>query len=88
MDPKELFSLASLYRAQANLEEMNQAGYDASIGLVDLIATGDGAQVRLMRTRLMLEDMTTQERRLLVLYDQALANLDDAPRIETEPAPT
>lgn len=86
MQPQEVFMLATLYRAQANLEDMNMAGYEAATGLVDMIATGEGARPRLMRTLMMLEDMTSQEKRLLVLYDQALADLNDAPRIPVETA--
>ncbi len=85
MDPQEVFMLAALYRAQGNLEDMNLAGYEAATGLIDLLATGDGAKARLMRTLLMLEDMTTQEKQLIALYDQALAELDDAPRMAVGP---
>jgi len=81
MDPREVFMLAALYRDQGNLDDVNLAGYEAATGLVELLATGEDAKVRLMRTLLMLEDMVAQERRLIALYDQALAELDDAPRV-------
>lgn len=76
MEPKEVFLLARVYRGQESLEGVNRAGYDNALGLLDILSDEGDAHRQMMRMTLYLEDLIQQERNVLRLYDQALAELD------------
>lgn len=76
MAPEDVFALAEIYKAQRELEEWNDQGADAAVELLDMLDNPAAAKLRLMRMTLFLEDMSSQERRLIELYDRALARLD------------
>ena len=78
MEPEDVFALAEVYKAQRELEEWNDQGADAAVDLLDMLDNPATAKLRLMRMTLFLEDMSSQERRLIALYDQALVRLDPA----------
>ena len=76
MAPEDVFALAEIYKAQRELEEWNDQGADAAMLLLDMLDNPGAAKLRLMRMTLFLEDKSSQERRLIDLYDRALARLD------------
>ena len=76
MAPEDVFALAEIYKAQRALEEWSATGADAAVGLLDMLDNPDAAKLRLVRMTMFLEDMSSQERRLIALYDRALARLD------------
>lgn len=72
MEPREMFLMARIYKAQAQLEELNRRGYESAIALFALLGPTDDAHRLLMQMSAYLEDLTSQERELISLYDQAL----------------
>lgn len=76
MAPEDVFALAEIYKAQRELEEWNDQGADAAMLLLDMLDNPATAKLRLMRMTLFLEDLSSQEHRLIELYDRALARLD------------
>ena len=76
MEPREVFMLAQVYRAQESLEGANRAGYENAVGLLDILTDERDAHRQMMRMTLYLEDLIQQETNLLRLYDRALARMD------------
>lgn len=76
MPPEDVFLLAEVYRAQQTLDVWSDHGQDTATALLDILQSSDGAKNRLIRMVVFLEDMTSQERRLIDLYDRAIAELD------------
>lgn len=76
MEPEEVFILARVYRAQEALEGVNRGGYENALGLLNVLSNEGDAHREMMRMTLYLEDLIQQERNLLRIYDQALAELD------------
>jgi hypothetical protein len=79
MSPEEVFALAEVYKAQSELESWNGRGVEIALDLIDMIQEPETAKRRLTRMVIFLEDMTSQERRLIGLYDGAIARLEGAP---------
>ncbi|RZJ03515.1 MAG: hypothetical protein EON89_11475 [Brevundimonas sp.] len=83
MKPEDVFALAEVYKAQSALEDWSVNGATAAVDLLDMLDNPATAKLRLVRMTMFLEDMTSQERRLIDLYDQALARLDPDGRSAT-----
>jgi hypothetical protein len=76
MPPEDVFLLAEVYRGQQTLEQWSDQGADTAVGLLDILQRPEEAKNRLIRMVVFLEDMTAQERRLIELYDRAIAQMD------------
>lgn len=76
MKPEELFLLTRVYKAQEGLEGVNRIGYDVALGQLNILSNEGNAHREVMRMTLYMEDLIHQERAVLALYDQALAELD------------
>jgi hypothetical protein len=79
LPPEEMFMLARVYRAQATMSLMNQQGMENAMGLLDILADEGTVGRQMMRMTLYLEDLTSYERSMIALYDQALAQLGATP---------
>lgn len=79
LEPREMFALAKLYRAQANQTTLNRAGYENALGLLDVLSADGSAARPMMRMTLFLEDLVAHERGLITRYDETLKVLGEAP---------
>lgn len=76
MAPRDVFILAETYKAQAQLEAWSVQGSDTALALLDVLQEPSTAKNRLTRMVIYLEDLTSQERRLIALYDRAVAQME------------
>lgn len=75
LEPREMFALAKLYRAQANQTLMNRSGYENALGLLDVLSQPGETARPMLRMTLFLEDLVAHERNLVKRYDDTLAVL-------------
>lgn len=75
MAPEEVFALAEAYKAQREVEDWTDQAAAAAISLLDMLDDPRTAKLRLSQMTLLLEDVASRERRLVALYDRALARL-------------
>ncbi len=73
---EEIFALAEAYKAQRELEDWTDQAAEAALSLLDMLDDPRAAKLRLTRMTLLLEDVASRERRLIALYDRALARLE------------
>jgi Tfp pilus assembly protein PilV len=72
ISPRELLSLAEIYRAQDDLRQLNESLHAELLVPSAQSETSDFIRSQAAVTRLNLNDITSQESRLLAMYDQAL----------------